>query len=154
EIRRAQRAVAVVLLVGLCGVSGCGGPTGGDNKPWASREEAELNTAAKEAADAANAATTVANQRWQATVDTWAKLVAAPTGSVDGEVQRAETEIRDRLRGVVTEAVLADRLAKDAEDQRAKLAEEKAKLERLESGARWRSVAVAAFRSAVAVALF
>lgn len=153
-IRKARRAAAAALLVGLCGVPGCGGPTRADARPWAEREESDLTAARQDAAAAADAAVTAADQRWRAVVEAQARLVATPAATLEAEVVRAETEIRDRLRAVATEARLADRLTRDAEEQQTKLANEKAKLEQLEGGAKWRSVAVALLRGVAAVALF
>src|SRR5205823_13216116 len=127
EYRRARRAVtAVVLFAGLAALPGCGEAGAGSARSWAAREEAELAAAAKDAADAATAATAAADKKWQAAVDGWAKLVAAPGETVDAVVLREEADVRDRLRGVAAEARLADRLAKDAEEQRAKLADARA----------------------------
>jgi Double-GTPase 2 len=153
ENRKVGRAVAAAaLLVALAALPGCGGPQA-DARPWAAREEAELTAAAKDATDAANAATAAADRKWQAAVDAWAKLVAAPSESVDVVVLREEKDIRDRLRAVAEEARLADRLAKDAEEQRAKLAADRAKLDDMVAGAKWRAVAVVALRVLGAAAL-
>ena len=152
-IRRAQRAVAATLLGTVCALSGCGGPQRIDSQPWVEREHAELTRAVKEASDSAATATTLANQKWHSVVDGWAKMVAAPGGTVEMTVRQAETEIYDRLRGVLTETRLAVRLAQDADDQRARLAEETARLERLEGSAAGRALALATLRSLVAVGL-
>ncbi len=152
EFRKARRAVAAALLVALAALPGCDG-LGIDTKSWAAREEAELATATKEANDKATSATAAADKKWQAAVDGWAKLVAAPGDSADEVVRREETDIRDRLRRITEETRLADRLAKDAEEQRAKLTDEKVKLDSLVAGAKWRSIAGAVIRVGLAVVL-
>jgi Double-GTPase 2 len=153
ELRRAQRGVvAAALLLSLAMLPGCGGSSA-DNRPWIVREEAELTASVKDATEAANAAVAAANKKWQAAVDGWAKLVTAPSESLDTVVQSEEKDIRDRLRKIDEETRLADRLAKDAEEQRAKLTDEKAKLESLVAGAKWRAVAAVVLRVAASAAL-
>lgn len=153
EIRRAARAAAAGLLAMVCGLSGCGGPQRVDAQPWVHREQAELTTAVQEATASATTAITLANQKWQAAVEPWAKMVAVRGGTVEADLRQGETELRDRLRAVLTETRLAIRLAEDADDQLARLAEETARLDRLEASAKWRSIGVASLRSIVALGL-
>jgi hypothetical protein len=158
--RQARRtALTAALLTGLAALPGCG-TRSGDQKSWAEREQSELNSAFKEAAEKAEAATNAANAKWQATVDSWAKLVTAPGDSVDAIVQREEigesgqAGVRDRLRSIALEAHLAELIVKDTEDQRGKLIDERPKLEDLVYGAKWRSMAFTSVRIGFAVTLF
>ncbi|HEV3439065.1 MAG TPA: hypothetical protein VG122_16985 [Gemmata sp.] len=159
-IRKANRAAVVAaLLIGLAMFPGCDAISG-DRKPWIDREQTELTTAIKDATEKADAATNAANAKWQATVDGWAKLVTAPTDSVDATVQREEIGeggqggLRDRLRGVALESHLAELIVKDTEDQRNKLSDERSKLNELVEGAKWRSIAFASVRIGIVVFLF
>ena len=151
--RRVRRALTGALLFALTFLPGCDSQSA-DSRPWAAREEAELLAATKDATEAANRATETANKKWQTAVDWWAKLVAAPLSGVDAVVVREETDIRDRLRRIAEETLLADRLAHDAMETRAKLTEEMAKLERLVASAKWWTVAAVVARVAVALVLF
>jgi hypothetical protein len=155
EIRRTQRAALVCLLVGVLALPGCGGPpAGADTRPWAIREESDLTNSVADATEKAKAAVSAANKKWAATVDGWVGMVAAPSDTVDADLRRAETDLRDRLRTITVDARLADRLAKDADDQRAKLADEKTKLDDMVSGARWRSTGITVVRVGLAALLF
>ena len=151
--RRARRAMAGAFLLALTFLPGCD-PHSADSRPWAVREEAELMAATKDATESANRATEAANKKWQTAVDGWAKLVAASVGGADAVVLREETDIRDRLRRITEATCLADRLAKDAEETRAKLSEENAKLEGLVANAKWWAVSSVSARIAAALALF
>jgi hypothetical protein len=159
-IRRSNRsAVIAALLIGLTTFPGCGS-TSGDRKPWVDREQTELTSAIKDATEKADAATNAANAKWQAAVDGWAKLVTAPTDSVDAIVQREEIGeggqggLRDRLRAVAVDSHLTELIVKDTEDQRNKLADERSKLDELVAGAKWRSIAFTSVRIGIAVVLF
>jgi hypothetical protein len=156
-IRKAFRTgITTSLLVGLVTLPGCGTNTS-NLKPWADREQTELTSAIKDAAEKAEAATNTANTKWQAAVDGWAKLVTAPTSDVDAIVQREEIgegSLRDRLRGVALEARLAELFVKDTEDQRNKLTDERSKLDELVAGAKWRSTVFACARAGFAALLF
>jgi hypothetical protein len=155
-----SRALATAgILLGLLTLSGCGGsPAGSDSRPWVVREEERLNVSLAEATAKADFEMRRADQKWQATAEGWAKLVTAPGTSgkeeVDQVVREGETNLRNKLREVAIDAKLAERLAKDAEQERATLAEEKAKLEGLIAGAKWRSAAISGVRIAFAVVLF
>lgn len=150
--RRTRRAAAATILLCLSLLHGCDLPTAA-NRTWINRQQAELTTANREAEIAADRAEAAAEKKWQHAVDAWARLVAAPGGGLDALVIRAENEIRDRLGRIAVETCLADRLAGDAEAEKAKMAEEKERLDRLISGARLWSIAAAAVRITVAVAL-
>src|SRR5262249_56018627 len=76
EIRKAQRAAAAVLLLGLVSLPGCGSPGATDSRPWAVREETELNEKFADAAPKAAAAEDAANKKWQAAADARVLLVA------------------------------------------------------------------------------
>ena len=154
SIRQAQRAAAVCLLVGMIGLPGCGGPAGADSRPWAVREEADLTTNLSAAQEKANTAQTTADKKWQDAVEGWSKLVAAPGDPVAGNVQHSEMDLRDRLRSIAVGAKLTDRLAKDVEDQLQQLTDEKAKLDSMVAGARWRMVGFTVGRMAIAIVLF
>jgi hypothetical protein len=154
-IRRAQRmAAASVVLLGISSLPGCAA-NDVDPRAWTTREEAGLTTSIKDATEKADAAVAAANKKWQAAIDAWARLVTAPTASesVDATIQREETKIRDQLREIAVEARLADRMARDMEEQRGKLAEERARLDELISSARWRSMSMASLRVVAAVVL-
>ncbi len=159
-IRKANRtALTVVLLVSVSAIPGCGSYTG-DQRPWLEREQTDLNSAIKEATEKADVAINAANAKWQTTVDGWAKLVTAPSDSVDAIVQREEIGesgqggLRDRLRGIALESHLAELIVKDSEDQRNKLSDERSKLNELVESAKWRSIAFAAVRIGIVVFLF
>ncbi|HEY1190551.1 MAG TPA: hypothetical protein VGE74_23155, partial [Gemmata sp.] len=84
-------------------------------------------------------------------------LVAAPgtTGaSVEPVVREGEAQLRARLLAANRDALLAASLTKEAEAEKAQLAADRARLDELRAGARWRSVGLAAARCAGAVALF
>lgn len=156
EIRKAQRAAAAVLLLGLVSLPGCGSPSAADPRPWAVREETELNEKVADAAAKAAAAEDAANKKWQATADAWTALVAGGPGreEVEKTVRDGERDLRDRVHGIAIDARMADRLAKDAEEQRAKLADEKEKLDGLVSGAKLRGYLGAGARVLLAGLLF
>jgi len=159
DIRRAQRAAVAMLLVGLIALPGCGGPpAGADVRPWAVREEADLTAKLTDATEKTKDAEHAASDKWKANLEGWVALVAAsgPAGKekVDEVVRDGETAIRDKLRDAAIQAKLADRLAKDADEQRGKLAEDKAKLDDLVAGSKWRTVAVTAGRVMLALLLF
>jgi hypothetical protein len=155
DIRRSQRAAVVCLLTGTLALPGCGGPpAGADTRPWAVREDADLTNSLADATDKAKTAVAAASKKWAATVDGWAGMAAATTDTVDADLRRAETDLRDRLRAITIDARLADRLAKDADEQRAKLADEKTKLDDLVTGARWRSTGITVIRVGLAAVLF
>jgi hypothetical protein len=157
DIRRAQRAAAACLLVGLVALPGCGGaPAGADTRPWAVREESRLTADIADATAKARTALDAnrTHKKWMATLDGWVRLIAAESDKVDELVRAEETDLRDTLREIETTARLADRLAKDAEEQRAKLADEKAKLGDMVAGAKWRTIGVTAGRVGVAALLF
>ncbi|MBA4064725.1 MAG: hypothetical protein C0501_13620 [Isosphaera sp.] len=157
EDRKARRAVAAGLLAGVLAVPGCGNPAAGAGS-WAGREEADLTAKLADATAKADAAEVAADKKWRAAADGWAALVAAPGSpakeDVEGVVRAGEADLRDRLRAVLADSVLAERLAADAEEQQARLAAERAKFGELASGARWRNVAGAAVRVALAAVLF
>jgi hypothetical protein len=156
DIRKANRAAAAALLLGTLALPGCGSGSG-DARPWAAREEAELTAALADATAKADAATAAADKKWQAMADAWAGLVASPKSGVEdvaGIVREGEKSLRESLRGIVTDARLADRLARDAEEQQAKLSEEQAKLDDLLSGAKWRRYLGMGLRVAAAAVLF
>ncbi len=155
DLRRMQRAAMACLLVGLVALPGCGGsPSGADSRPWAAREEADLTSAVSDATEKAHTAISAANKKWQGTVDGWAKLVTASNDTVDDVLKKAEMDLHTRLRAIAVDARLADRLGKDAEDQRNKLADEKTKLDDMVAGAKWRSIAVTSCRVVLAALLF
>jgi hypothetical protein len=160
SIRKAKRsAITTVLLICLAALPGCTSNSG-DQKAWVEREQLELIAAIKEATEKADSAANAANAKWQASVDGWAKLVTSPADSVDAIVQREEvgesgqSGIRDRLRAIALEAHLAALIVKDSEDQRAKLAQERPKLDEMVSGAKWRSILFASVRIGFAAVLF
>jgi hypothetical protein len=157
DIRRSQRAAAACLLVGLVALPGCGeSPAGADTRPWAVREESRLNQDIADATAKAKAALDAnrTHKKWMVTLDGWVKLVAAESDRVDELVRAEETALRDTLREIEATARLAERLARDAEEQRDTLGEEKAKLDDLVAGARWRNIALAAARVGAAALLF
>lgn len=156
SIRRARRAAGVAALLALAFVPGCSaGPA--PERASAAREEAELaadTTAAREQADAAEKA---ADAKWNAALDSWAKLVAvrgAGGASLEAAVRSGETDTRARLRSAAVDARLADRLAAEASTDKAQLAADRAKLDDLTRAARWRSVGFTAARVAGAALLF
>ena len=141
------------LLVGIVFLAGCAsGKENGQSRT--DREEVRLRAEAKKAGDAATAAYEDADRRWRAAVDEKAKLLAAPGTEVDALVLREEADVRGTLRRVTVETVLADRLARDAEDQRAVHGEEAVRLDRLTSAAKGWAVAATGIRIAVAGSLF
>ncbi len=155
-IRKATRATALVVLFGLFSLSGCSSGHVFDGRPWAVREEATLTAEIQDSATKADAATAAANQKWTATVNGWAALVAvhgARGDTVESVLRRGETEVRDRLRAAIIDARLADRLAKEAEAERGQLATDKTKLDDLTSGAKFRAIAFAVVRCVGAVLL-
>jgi hypothetical protein len=155
-IRKARRAVAASVLVGLCTASGCAGPVP-DSRPWAVREEATLTAETKDFTEKADAANANADKKWAAAVDAWAALVAVPGAAgetVETILRRGETDLRERLRTAALDARLAARLTKEAEDERTQLAADKVKLGELTSGAKFRAVAFTAARCAGVGLLF
>ena len=140
-------------MVGTVFLAGCAsGKENGQSRT--DREEARLRAEAKKAGDAATAAYEDADRRWRAAVDERARLLAAPGTEVDALVLREEADVRGSLRRVTVETVLADRLARDAEDQRAAHVEEAARLDRLTSAGKGWAVAATGIRIAVAGSLF
>ncbi len=155
EWRRARRAATAGLLVTALAFPACGRlPTGADARPWLVREQEQLTAATAEAAARATATTAETAKKWQAAIDGWARLVTSPIDSVDALLQREEKAIYDKLHETLTDARLTDRLARDAEQQRDKLGDEKAKLGDLIAGSRWRSTLFSGLRVAAAALLF
>ncbi len=155
--RRARRAAVVAALLVLTTVPGCSnGPAPGSGD-WAAREEAELVTGTKDATEKAVAATAEANKKWTAAVDGWAKLVTVP-GAADASaemvVRNGEAQVRKQLQATATDARLTDRLAKEAASEKTQLATDRAKLDELRGGARWRTIAFAVARCLGAAFLF
>ncbi|MBM3981537.1 MAG: hypothetical protein FJ304_14910 [Planctomycetes bacterium] len=157
SIRRAQRALAAAVLVGLLGATGCAPGPNQNAGPWAAREEAKLTAEVKDATEKADAADAAANKKWAASLDAWAALVSA-TGAggdtVETILRDGETDLRAHLRAASTDARLAERFATEAEAERAALAADKAKLDDLVAGSKWRAVGFAAARCAAVVVLF
>ena len=154
DLRRAQRAAAVCVILGLIALPGCGGSPGRD-QPWAAREEAKL---ARDIADATAkadlaVALNAANKKWLAAVDARARLVATPGEKADELMRAEEHALRESLLDLETAARLTERLTKDAEEQRELIATEQAKLDQMIGGARWRTVGVTAARVGVAALL-
>jgi hypothetical protein len=154
QLRKAHRVATAVLLVGVMSLPGCGGPASADAPTWATREEADLTAARDTAATKAAAAEANAELKWRSTTDAWVSLVSAGRGDTVRTVREGETEIRSRLQRIGIDAQLADRLGKDADEQRMKLAEDRAKLDELVAGARWRTRIGTALRVGVACLLF
>ena len=156
-IRKAHRAAAATVLVGLFGVSGCSGGPAPDGRPWAVREEATLTAETKDFTEKADAASTAGDKKWAATVDGWAGLVAVPGAvgeTVEGVLRRGESDLRDRLMAAALDSRLTARLTKEAEDERTQLAADKTKLSDLTSGAKFRTIAYTAARCAGVGLLF
>ena len=154
ELRKLKRIATTMLLLGLVSLPGCGDAGGSDGQQWTTREEAELGAVVKDATAKAEAAEAIADLKWQRTADAWTALVAAPKGDVDKVVREGEADLRRRLHAIAVDAQLAERLVKDADEQRMKLAEERAKLNELVSGAKWGTRIGTGFRIAVACVLF
>lgn len=154
DIRKARRAAGAAVVVALAALPGCDAATPGDARPWAVREEAELTANRDAAALKATAAEAAAEQKWRATSTAWAALVTTPNGTADTLVRTGETDLRNGLHAIAVDALLGERLAKDAAEQRAKLAEESAKLDQLTSRAKWGTRAGAGVRVIAAGALF
>ena len=155
--RRAKRAAGLAAVVLLLLVPGCSGPSAQGPHPWAAREEAELTARTKEVTEQADAAAAEADAKWKAAVDGWAKLVATPGAagaSAETAVRDGEAQVRERLQSALRDSRLAARLAKEAEADKAQLATDRAKLDDLKAGARWRATGFAAARCAAAVLLF
>jgi hypothetical protein len=156
ELRRARRAATAGLLVAALAPAfpGCGRPpAGADARPWLVREQEQLTAATAEAAARTTATTAEAAKKWQAAIDGWARLVTSPTDSVDSLVLREEKAIHDKLHEALTDARLTDRLARDAEQQREVLTDEKARLDGLIAGSRWRSTLFSGLRVTAAALL-
>lgn len=153
SLRRARRAAVTAALLVLTTVSGCSsGPAAGSGD-WVAREEAELVAGTKDATAEADAATAEADRKWKAAVDGWVKLVTVP-GAPETVVGDGEAQVRTRLRDAARDARLADRLAKEAESDKARLASDRAKLDGLKGDARRRTIAFAVARCMFAVVLF
>ncbi|MCE9560473.1 MAG: hypothetical protein K8U57_00315 [Planctomycetes bacterium] len=153
ELRKAQRVATAGLLFGLMSLPGCG-TSSTDGKVWMSREETDLTTARDNATAKTKDAEDAADRKWRSTSEAWTSLVTAKKGDVERVVRDGETSLRDRLHEIAVNAQLADRLVKDADEQRMKLAEEKAKLDELISGAKWRSRIGMGLRVGLACVLF
>ncbi len=82
------------------------------------------------------------------------RRAGAGGAAVEKVVRDGEAEARARLRSAAADARLADRLAAEAATDKAQLAADRAKLDDLTSGARWRSVGFTAGRCAGAALLF
>lgn len=158
ELRRLERAASVLLLAGLLSASGCaGGAASADGRPWTVREEAKLTSDLKDAKKKADESEFAANKKWEETLDGWAKLVAPSAGDddrVEKTLRRGETELRENLWKASEATRLADRLATEAAEERTKLADDRAKLSDLTTGAKVRAVAFTAARCAFAGVLF
>ncbi|MBA4186788.1 MAG: hypothetical protein C0467_02095 [Planctomycetaceae bacterium] len=154
ERRKLQRVTMAALLLGLAALPGCGGSAGTDGRPWVVREEAELTASKNDATVKTEAAESVAELKWRNTADAWTALVAAPKGGVDRVVREGEADLRNHLHAIAVDAQLTERLVKDADDQRTKLAEEKAKLGDQVSRAKWWNRIGTGFRIGAACVLF
>lgn len=155
--RRLERAAAAVVLFALLTAPGCSGGAPADARPWAAREAEKLRTETKEFAATATAAEAEADRKWTAALDSWVKLVA-PKGSnddrVDEVVRTGETAARALFRDAALDARIADRLADEANSERAQLAADRARLGELTSGAKWRALAFTVARCTGAAVLF
>jgi hypothetical protein len=154
DIRKARRAAGAAVLLLAAVVPGCGGPAASDARPWAAREEADLAAARDAAALKAARAEAAAEETWRVTTAAWVALVAAPRGDADALVRAGEAELRAGLRAVAIDAQLGERLGRDAAEQRAKLAEESAKLDQLTGRAKLWSRARTGLRVLAACVLF
>jgi hypothetical protein len=155
-VRRLRRAAAVGLALALTAASGCSDATA-DRRPWPVREEEKLTADIKDAGEKATAAEAEANEKWGKVLDGWAALVAirvAGAEPVEPILRDGENAARKALQEAARDARFAERLAKEADDERAQLAADAAKLADLTGGSKWRSVASAAVRIAGAAALF
>lgn len=152
-VRKARRAAAAGALGVLCAVSGCsnGSP---DPLPWAAREAAALAAETEAARAAADRAERAAEEKWRAALETWVALVNAPGTNVGELVREGERDARSDFRQAHRNARLAERLAAEAEAERERLASDRDKLAGLAGGAKWRALAFAAARVALAGALF
>lgn len=156
-IRRVERAAAAAILLALFTVPGCSNGPPPDSRPWAVREEAKLTEETKAATEKADAAVATAHKKWTATLDGWAALVAAsPTlgDPVETIVREGERDVRKQLHAAAVDARVADRLASEAEAERDQLTADKAKLNALTTGAKWRTIIYAAVRCAGVALLF
>ncbi|QEG25491.1 hypothetical protein GobsT_02170 [Gemmata obscuriglobus] len=154
SLRRLRRAAGVALVLVLPAVSGCSPSFDPGFAVWAVREEGELTASTKEATARAEAAEAEADKKWAAAADSWAKLVAAPGTSAEKVVREGESLVWERLRSAARDARLAVRFTQEAETDQAQLAIDRAKLDELRGGARWRAIGFAAVRCGAAALLF
>ncbi|MDW8198311.1 MAG: hypothetical protein RMJ56_11985 [Gemmataceae bacterium] len=153
-LRRAARAAATVVLLGVVSLPGCSQRP--NDRPWLVREDEKLTTQLNETIAKADAATAQAQQKWQATLDGWMALLAVPGTSgepVERIVRDGETEVRTRFNEAALEARLAERLLAEAETERAQLATDRNELTDLRSRSVWRASAFALLRAGAAVVL-
>lgn len=157
SLRRAKRAAGTAAVLLLAAVAGCSDRFTTDTSDWYAREEAALTANVAEATEQANAAVAEADKRWRLATDARARLVAAPGGTdsqVEKLVREGEAQLREHLLSANRDAQLAARLTKEAEAEKGQLATDRAKLDSLRSGARWRSIGFAALRCVAAALLF
>jgi hypothetical protein len=153
--RRAARAAAAGLALILASASGCADGAAADGRPWAAREEARLTADVTDATAKADEASAKANERWEATLNGWAALVAtaAPGGPVETILREGESGVRGKLQEAARDARLAKLLADEANAERGQLAADRTKLADLTSGSRWRAIGFTALRCAAAALL-
>jgi hypothetical protein len=156
-IRKAQRAAAACLLVSSVSASGCSNGPAPDGRPWGVREEAKLTADTKDSKDKADAAATVADKKWNDTLNWLVGMVtdrAGVAGPVEVIVRDGENDVRALLQEAAVASRLAERLATEAADERAQLAADKTKLSDLVGGAKLRAVAFTSLRCVFVAALF
>lgn len=153
-LRRAARAAAALLLLGVVSLPGCSDSAAG--RPWLIREDEKLTNQLNDITAKADAAVAQAQQKWQATLEGWVTLVAVP-GTSGEPVERifrdGEADVRTRLQEAALEARLAERLLAEAEAERTQLAADRNELADLRSRSMWRASAFAVLRSSAAVIL-
>ncbi|OWK34504.1 hypothetical protein [Fimbriiglobus ruber] len=150
---RRAAAIGSVAAIGLLGLSGCGALL--EKASWAEREDARLTTDTAAAETAATTAQRAADLKWAQAVNAWARLLAAREDSsqtADGFRQK-EDDLRGQLEKLRLDAMVAERLADEAEADRAKMTSDRKRLEELQSESQLREFAINVGRAVFAAGL-
>jgi len=141
--RRRGRLALAGAAAGLLVTGGCGGPAPAA-APWDVREADRLGRETREAAEQTAALRTAADADRAATVAGWAKVLGTRTPEARKWAEAfaaEETGTRETVRGVLTDARLAERLAAEAAAEREKLPADRARLAELVAASRvWAGV--------------